>query len=120
MIVNWDSRVNKTILRDGTSWNNIVGFKEDETRSGRTKRRLFGTLQKRVFFVKMHFTLDEYMIFNAWYENEVNFGLHSFYFPRIDSDVNVNRVYRFSVDGSPQFSNPSGEIIECTMKWEEE
>lgn len=119
MAVQWNENVNKRILRDGTSWSNIAGFKSDETRSGKTKRRSYHSLEKRQFSVKMRFSLGEYTIFNNWYKNTLKQGLLAFEFPKIDSTSGSLVVYRFTADGSPQFSNPSGDLIDCTMKWEE-
>ena len=119
MAIQWDSNVNKRILRDGTSWSNIVGFKSDETRSGKTKRRSYHSQEKRQFSIKMRFTVEEYMYFSNWYKNTIKQGLYAFEFPKIDSISETLVVYRFTTDGSPQFTNPSGDIIDCTMKWEE-
>ena len=62
----------------------------------------------------------EYDDFHSWYVNDLKYGLYAFNFPRIDStDKTVTRVYRFTSDGAPQYSNRSGKIIQATMKWEE-
>lgn len=120
MAIQWDSNVNNKILRDGTSWNNITGFKEDETRSGKTKRRMYHSQAKRQFSIKMRFTLEEYAYFNNWYKNTLKQGLYAFDFPKIDSNNPSDIVvYRFTSDGAPQFNNPSGDLIDCSMNWEE-
>lgn len=126
--------IRKRILRDGASWSNVNAVKEDKTRSGKTKRMLYASMTKRQFSVKMRFTYDEYLIFNDWWENECYYGLNSFGFPQVDKPYNKEianagtggttipkgwKEYRFVAGSSPQFSNPSGVIFDCTMQWEE-
>lgn len=115
----WASGVNQKILRDGTNWNNPANFIEDETRSGKRKRRLYATQSKRTYTVKMYFTHTEYTTFDSWFTSTLKMGLYPFYFPAIDKSVNVDKIYRFTKDGAPQYSNPSGKIVSCSMKWEE-
>lgn len=120
IVVNWDNRVNKRILRNGTSWSEPESFIEDETRSGKKKRRLYKSLANRTFSVSMRFTLEEYEYFREWYEYVCKKGFYAFYFPKVDSDdKTVVSVYRFTSDGLPSYSNSSGKNIECSMKWEE-
>lgn len=120
MAEGWPSGVNQRILRDGTSWSSPAQFIEDETRSGKRKRRLYASQTKKTFSVKMRFTLSEYKIFDAWFEGNLKSGLYSFYFPQIDaSGSTTTKIYRFTADGEPQYSNPSGNYIDATMKWEE-
>ena len=77
-------------------------------------------MAKKPFSVKMHFTYDEYVLFDTWYNEVCYKGLNSFSFPRIDStDKTVNKEYRFVAGSAPKYSNPSGKIIECSMEWEE-
>lgn len=119
MIKNWANNVNKRILRNGAGWDSPSNFIEDTTRSGKRKRRLYATQQKKTFQIKMMFTLEEYAIFDEWFREVLKFGLYSFYFPRIDSSANTNAVYKIAQGGDPKYSNPSGRMIECTMVWEE-
>ena len=116
---NWATNVNKRILRNGTGWNSPNNFIEDATRSGKRKRRLFATQQKKTFQIKMHFTAEEYATFDQWFQETLKYGLYPFYFPQIDSTSGTNAVYRFAQGGSPQYTNPSGKIVECSMVWEE-
>lgn len=119
-IRSWPEGVNQRILRDGTSWQTQIQFIEDETRSGKRKRRLSATQGKRPFSVKMRLSENEYHLFDAWFTNNLKGGLYSFYFPVIDnSNLTTFKVYRFSKDGAPQYSNPSGKLVDVSMKWEE-
>ena len=125
-IKSWATGVNKRVLREGGSWASPVLFIEDETRSGKRKRRLSATQQARPFSVKFLFTETEYQLFDSWFKSTLKSGLYSFYFPVIDSSTKVdgnynviNKVYRISKDGAPQYENISGKLITCTMKWEE-
>lgn len=119
-IKTWATGVNTRVLRDGSNWTETVGFIEDKTMSGKRKRRLAYYSEKRPFTVKMRFTFDEYLIFRNWYENVLKKGFFSFYFPKIDEpSSNTLGRYRFVADGKPQFSNPSGKLVDATMKWEE-
>lgn len=120
-IQNWSVNVNTKILRDGSSWDNPTQFIEDETRSGKRKRRLYATKSPRAFSVQMRFTESEYTNFVEWYESTIKYGLLPFYFPQIDkSGIKSNKVYRFAKDGAPSYSNTSGKYIDCSMKWEEQ
>lgn len=96
-----------------------VGFVEDMTRSGKAKRRLANTQQKRTFTVKFRFDMTEYSYFVSWYNNDIRKGLFSFGFPQIDSTGTTIKEYRISANGSPKVSNPSGDMVDVTMEWEE-
>lgn len=118
-IQNWVSGVNQRIMRDGTNWGSPANFIEDETRSGKRKRRLYATQQKKPYQIKMRFTHTEYVAFDDWFNNTLKYGLYPFYFPAIDKSVNTNKVYQFTKNGAPKYDNPSGKIVNCTMEWEE-
>lgn len=119
-IKEWPANVNKRILRDGASWQNPVQFIEDETRSGKRKRRLYATQTKKSFSVKMRFNENEYHLFDKWFEDVLCSGLYSFSFPMIDArGKTVTKIYRFTSDGAPQYSNPGGQYVDASMKWEE-
>ena len=47
-----------------------------------------------------------------------NHVVNSFAFPTIDRTSGESE-YRFVAGTSPRYSNPSGNIIECSMQWEE-
>lgn len=114
----WLESVNTRVLRNGTSWNEVQGFITDITRSGKTKRRLASSMQKQTFTVKFLFSLAEYTDFRNWYKNTILYGSRSFLFPEIDSQSGSYVEYQIAEGGSPQYSNPTGDKIECTMKWE--
>lgn len=122
MIQWYDTTYKNKVLRNGTNWSEIEGFIEDKTRSGKGKRRLSASQSKRQFNVKIRFKFEEQQRFSAWYQNECRYGLYSFGYPRID-EVGHNtshiREYRFAKGGQPKYSNPSGNLIDCTMVWEE-
>lgn len=117
--VNWAEGVNKKILRSGTSWSEIQGFITDKTRSGKTKRRLYASQAKKEFSVAFYFSYAEYLLFSDWYKNTLRYGLHSFYFPKIDRVGGDETEYRFADGGEPQYENVSGKIIKASMTWEE-
>lgn len=115
----WASGVPQKVLRDNAGWDSPANFIEDATRSGKRKRRLYATQQKRVYQIKMNFKHSEYLIFDNWFQNELKWGLYPFYFPCIDKSSNTTKVYRFTKDGAPKYTNPSGKIVGCSMVWEE-
>ena len=120
--VNWASTVNMRILRNGTSWESKSGFLEDTSLSGKTKRRIAHSMEKRVFAVTMRFTLSEYTDFESWYNTVCRKGVYAFTFPRIDAinqNDTPNAIYRFVNGSAPKYSNPSGDLVECAMEWEE-
>lgn len=121
-VMKWADGVNKRVLRDGTSWQNNTQFIEDETRSGKRKRRMYATQTKRTFSVKMRLTEKEYHLFDDWFVNTLKHGFYAFAFPVIDNsnrDFMAGKIYRFTNDGAPQYSNISGKLIDVSMKWEE-
>ena len=81
------------------------------------------SMAKKPFNVKMRFTYAEYLLFDAWYNGygstDCCKGLNSFAFPQIDRINGNEKEYRFVAGSAPQYSNPSGQYIECTMQWEE-
>ena len=89
----------------------------DETLSGKTKRRMAHSLAKRPFSVSMIFDYNEYTYFTVWYRDTIKRGTLDFNFPKIDGTGDA--VYRFTQNGAPQYSNESGDLIRCTMEWEE-
>lgn len=115
------ANIKERVLRNGSSWSFISGVKEDKTMSGKPKRMLYASMAKKPFTVKMRFDYEEYLIFKHWYEEDCYFGLNSFAFPTIDSMSNqkIEKEYQFVAGAAPQFSNPTGKAIECTMQWEE-
>ena len=117
--IQWATGVNQNILREGAGWNSPANFIEDETRSGKRKRRLYATQRKRTYSIKMKFPHSEYVIFDNWFNSTLKFGLYPFEFPCIDKATQGNKLYRFTVDGEPKYDNPSGKIVACTMIWEE-
>lgn len=81
---------------------------------------LYASQQKKPFTVRMLFSYTEYNIFVDWYENVCFNGLNSFLYPTIDSfGTKIDKEYQFVAGQPPQFTNPSGKKIECTMQWEE-
>ncbi len=117
--ISFPSGVNQRILRDGAGWDSPANFIEDATRSGKRKRRLYATLQKRKYQIAMRFTHTEYVTFDAWFTSTLKYGLYPFEFPCIDQSSNTMKLYRFTPDGAPQYTNPSGIIVGCSMTWEE-
>ena len=81
---------------------------------------MYASMAKKPFNVKMYFTYSEYVLFDYWYDNICFKGVNSFAFPQIDStDKTLEKEYRFVAGSAPKYSNPSGQIIECSMLWEE-
>lgn len=120
MAVSWDSGVNTKVLRNGTDWSEPDTIIEDKTRSGKQKRRLYASNEKRLFQVAFNFNMTEYANWITWFNNSIKRGMYSFDFPKIDSlDKTVMQEYRISKSGYPKYSNDSGKIIKCSMTWEE-
>lgn len=109
----------KRILRNGSDWSDISAVKEDKTRSGKSKRMLYASMEKKPFNVKMRFTYLEYILFDSWYNNDCFKGLNSFAFPQIDRKNGAEKEYRFVAGNAPHYTEVSGGLIECNMQWEE-
>ena len=112
----WATGVNQKVRRD-TTWSEIQGFISDPTLSGKQKRRMAHSMAKRPFRVSMLFTYTEYVAFSDWYQDDLKFGTLSFAFPKIDGEGTGE--YRFAEGGEPSYSNESGQMIRCSMTWEE-
>ena len=84
---------------------------------------MYASMAKKPFNVKMHFTYNEYILFDEWYNSYESTGcakgVNSFAFPQIDRVNGNEKEYRFVAGTSPKYSNPTGKIIECSMQWEE-
>lgn len=78
-------------------------------------------MAKRPFSVTMRFPLDKYEDFHDWYVNVTRKGFYSFGYPQIDGVFDTDNLveYQFAKGGSPTYSNPSGDMIEVSMTWEE-
>ena len=121
MAVSWSSEVNQKVLRNGNGWEEPETVIEDKTRSGKQKRRLYSSSEKRTFQVSFNFNMDEYNAFRTWVKYSIRKGALSFEFPQIDStDKTVMAEYRMKKGGFPKYSNESGTVINCKMVWEEE
>ena len=119
--INWSPNVNKKVLRDGNDWGEPETIIEDKTRSGKQKRRLYASSTKREFKVAFNFNMSEYSNFRNWFKTVLKKGMYSFNFPMIDSiDKSVMKEYRIKVGGFPRYQNVNGQIVKCTMTWEEE
>lgn len=120
-MTSWPNGVNKRILRS-TSWDMPTATIADETRSGRKKVRMSGNCQPQSFSVKMHMTLAEKKIFLSWFKSNLYFGANTFAFPNIDamSEETADLTeYRLVPGSTISWSNPSGDILEVSMQWEE-
>ena len=116
MAESWSSSVNQKIRR-GSTWGEIQGFISDPTLSGKQKRRMAHSMAKRPFAVEMLFTYSEYSSFTEWYKTTIKQGTLSFNFPTIDGTGTSE--YRIADGGAPQYENESGQMIKCSMMWEE-
>lgn len=117
----WPDGVNKRVLR-ATSWETPTAAVADETRSGRKKVRMSGNCQSQTFSVTMHMTLAEKKIFMAWFKSNLYYGANSFVFPNVDSMSGESAVlteYRLVPGSTISWSNPTGDILEVAMQWEE-
>ena len=113
----WPNGVNTKVLKQGTNWGEQLGFIEDTTRSGKTRRRFAHTMQKRPFSVAMRFTPAEYNIFTDWYNSVIMKGFHSFLFPKVDSVGSAMVEYR--ITQAPKYQNTKYNYIDVSMQWEQ-
>jgi hypothetical protein len=116
MAIAWPDGVNQKILRS-TKWELPLGLISDMTRSGKSKRRAALTLTPVSFNVTMNMTLDEYRIFENWYNNTCRRGVFSFLFPKINDNTDDLAEYR--IVSALEISNISGDILEISMGWEQ-
>lgn len=115
----WPVGVNQKVRRNGTNWELSNGVIEDKTRSGKTKRRLLTSKEKKRFSVSFVFSVTEYELFLYWWENNCFFGFYSFLFPCIDGLSQEMKEYRVVAGSKPRVSNPNGNNVNVSMEWEE-
>lgn len=117
-MIQWAEGVNQNILRD-SNWELPARFIEDETRSGKPKRRAALTLSPIKIKCVLHMTMYEYEIFEKWYEVDCRGGAESFVLPKINGfNKNDLREYRFSKE-SISVGNVGGDTVELNFTVEE-
>lgn len=117
-MIPWPEGVNKFVLRE-SSWSLPSGYIEDETKSGKKKRRASATMAPTTYKCTLHMTYTEYVWFKQWYMVACRKGTMSFALPAIDSkDESVEREYRFAGKGI-NVSNPGGDVVKLTFDLEE-
>jgi hypothetical protein len=117
-MIAWPDGVNKKILRS-SSWNLPLGVISDQMRSGKSKTRAGLVKSPMSLSVTMNMKLEEYLVFRNWFNNALRRGVFSFAFPQIDNNTGTIKEYRFAPDANISIKNPSGDIIELSMQWEE-
>lgn len=117
-MIKWAEGVNQNILRE-SSWELPARFIEDDTRSGKKKRRSAFTLSPVKIKCVLHMTMYEYELFEKWYEYDCRGGAESFALPKINGfNKNDLREYRFSKE-SISVSNVGGDTVEINFTVEE-
>lgn len=117
-MIPWPEGVNKFVLRD-SDWKLPEGFIEDETRSGKKKRRCAHTQKPETFKCVLHMTKEEYVLFKDWYNIACRRGTLSFPLPMIDGGKDAPEVeYQFA-KGDITASNPGGGVVKLTFTLEE-
>jgi len=107
-----------TVLRDST-WDSTPGVIADQTRSGKHKVRANHIFTPDGFSITMHMTLEEYRVFNVWWETVCRKGVYSFGYPKVNDNTGVIVEYQFVPDGKIQKRNTSALNLELTMNWME-
>lgn len=117
-MIPWPEGVNKFVLRD-SDWDLPEGFIEDETRSGKKKRRNSHTQKPETFKCVLHMSKEEYVWFKKWYNTACRRGTLSFPLPMIDGGKGAQEVeYQFA-KGGIKVSNPGGGVVKLTFTLEE-
>ena len=107
-----------TVLRS-SSWDKAPGVIADQTRSGKFTVRINHVKTPNEFSITMHMTLEEYRVFNGWWEYSCRKGFYPFAFPKIDDNTGILAGYRFSPDSRPSVQNTSALNLEVSMNWME-
>lgn len=117
-MINWAEGVNQNILRE-SSWELPARFIEEETRSGKPKRRHALTLSPVKIKCVLHMTMYEYELFEKWYEYDCRGGSEIFILPKINGlNKDDLRKYRFSKEPI-SVSNIGGDTVELNFTLEE-
>jgi hypothetical protein len=117
-MVNWPAGVSKRVLRD-TAWDLPSGTIADKTRSGKYMVRAGHATEPRSFRVTLRMYLNEYRLFETWYNNTTRKGVLSFGFPKINDNTGVIAEYRFVPGSKISVSNPGALILDVNMEWVE-
>jgi hypothetical protein len=107
-----------TVLRS-SSWDTSPGIIADETRSGKPKRRAAHIKTPDSFSVTMHMTLEEYRVFDAWWENTDRKGVYAFAYPKINDNTGETAEYEFAPGSAIGVKNTSALNLEISMSWQE-
>jgi hypothetical protein len=107
-----------TVLRS-SAWNAKPGVIADPTRSGKLKTRASHIKTPDTFTVVMHMTLEEYRVFDVWWENTDRKGVYTFAYPKINDTTGVQVEYQFMPDSELGIKNISAENMEISMTWQE-
>ena len=114
-MINWAVGVNKLIRRD-TTGHISEGVILDTTRCGKKQSRPSSQLAPNTYSIKMMFNRNEFLTFKTWYEVSLRRGALTFSFPDIFTSL-TEKEYR--IVGGYNWDNPSAEIFNVTMEWEE-
>jgi hypothetical protein len=106
------------VLRS-SSWNTSPGIIADGTRSGKPKVRANHIKTPNPFTVIMHMTLEEYRVFDAWWNNTDRKGVYTFAYPKINDNTGEQVEYQFTPESNIGVKNTSALNIEVSMNWQE-
>jgi hypothetical protein len=106
------------VLRS-SSWDANSGVIADETRSGKPKVRASHIKTPNTFTVIMYMTLEEYRVFDTWWNNTDRKGVYTFAYPKINDNSGEQVEYQFVPGSGIRIKNTSALNLEVSMSWQE-
>jgi hypothetical protein len=102
-----------------SSWGAAPGIIADQTRSGKLKVRADHIKTPDPFTIVMHMTLEEYRVFDIWWNNTDRRGVYTFAYPKINDITGEQVEYQFVPESAIGIKNTSALNVEVSMNWQE-
>jgi hypothetical protein len=67
----------------------------------------------------MHMTLEEYRVFDVWWNNTDRKGVYTFAYPKINDNTGIQIEYQFTPESNIEVKNTSALNVEVSMNWQE-
>jgi hypothetical protein len=104
---------------NSSSWGTDTAVISDQTRSGKLKVRASHIKTPNPFTIIMHMSLDEYRVFDVWWNNTDRRGVYTFSYPKINDNTGEQVEYQFAPGSSLGIKNTSALNVEISMSWQE-
>jgi hypothetical protein len=120
-VIPWPTLNGRTVgtALTSSSWGASPAVIADQTRSGKLKVRSAHIKAPNPFTIVMHMTLEEYRVFDEWWNNTDRRGVYSFAYPKINDNTGEYKEYQFAPESTIGIKNLSAVNMEISMSWQE-